>query len=51
MSSMEFWRGLVLKPPQNTMFCVLSLGEVLMSPDAVLEVAGRDGGEKVASCR
>ncbi|MCI59393.1 hypothetical protein A2U01_0080648 [Trifolium medium] len=33
------------------MFCVLSPGEDLMSPGAVLEVARRGGGEEVTSAR
>ncbi|MCI88835.1 hypothetical protein A2U01_0110123, partial [Trifolium medium] len=47
----EFWGGFALKPPQSTLFCVLSPGEVLVSPGAVLEVARRGAGEDVTSCR
>ncbi|MCI71324.1 hypothetical protein A2U01_0092587, partial [Trifolium medium] len=40
----EFWGGFALKPPQSTLFYVMSPGEVLMSPGAVLEVARRGSG-------
>ncbi|MCI84658.1 hypothetical protein A2U01_0105936, partial [Trifolium medium] len=36
---------------QSTLLCVLSPGEVLESPGAVLEVARQGGGDRVASCR
>ncbi|MCI71588.1 hypothetical protein A2U01_0092851, partial [Trifolium medium] len=38
-------------PPQSTLFCMLSPGEVLVSPGAFLEVARRGAGEIVAGCR
>ncbi|MCI23698.1 hypothetical protein A2U01_0044880, partial [Trifolium medium] len=47
----EFLGGLELKPPQSTKLCMRSPGEDLMSPGAVLDVAGRGGGDMVASAR
>ncbi|MCI66689.1 hypothetical protein A2U01_0087947, partial [Trifolium medium] len=47
----EFLGGFGLKPPQSTLFCVRSPGEDLESPGAVLDIAGRGGGDMVASCR
>ncbi|MCI42750.1 hypothetical protein A2U01_0063987, partial [Trifolium medium] len=47
----KFWRGFGLKPPQNTLFCVLvarwRLTPFLRSP----EVAGRGEGDVVARAR
>ncbi|MCI76774.1 hypothetical protein A2U01_0098044, partial [Trifolium medium] len=46
-----FLRGFGLKPPQNTLFYVLSPGTVLESSGDVLEVARRGGGDRVARAR
>ncbi|MCI72078.1 hypothetical protein A2U01_0093341, partial [Trifolium medium] len=50
----KLWRGFALKPPQSTLFCVLSPGEVLvrLSP-VVASVTGRGQTfcHSVARCR
>ncbi|MCI43998.1 hypothetical protein A2U01_0065237, partial [Trifolium medium] len=47
----EFWGGFALNPPPNALFYVLVARWRQMAPGAVLAVAGRGGGDMVASRR